>query len=86
MAYQQYQTGNQQSYNQRPSGNGGGYNQRPYNPPVKKEFCLDDDCEKYALVFLTLKEHLESNGIKLEDVKEYLGGWTTSLKLSLDKV
>ena len=90
MAYQQYGQGNGSGYQSRPQGGynqGGGnqYNRTQYTPPVKKEFILEDECAKYAIVYLTLKEVLEANGVAFDEVKDFIGGWTTSLKLSQDK-
>jgi hypothetical protein len=75
---------NNQGYN---NGNGGGnqYSKTPYTPPQKKEFILEDEASKYGLVYLTLVEQLKATGVPIEEVKDFLGGWTTSLKLSLDK-
>ena len=72
---------------------GGGYNQggnnnyqrTPYQAPAKKEFNLAEECETYATVYTTLRSVREANGISIEDVKDYLGGWTTSLKIELSK-
>lgn len=66
-------------------GNGSNYNSTQYTPPAKKEFNLDDECSKYGIVYLQLKESLESQGISLEEVHDFLGGWTTTLKINLDK-
>jgi hypothetical protein len=90
MGYQQYQQGGGGGYQQRQQG--GGYNQggnqyqkSQYQTPPRKEFDLAVECEKYANVYSTLVSILEANGIAIADVKDYLGGWTTSLKIELGK-
>ena len=64
---------------------GGGYQKTPYQAPPKKEFNLEEEASKYGIVYLTLVEQLKATGVNIDDVKEFLGGWTTSLKINLDK-
>jgi len=72
---------------QKPQGQfqSGGYSKTPYQAPPRKEFNLEDEANKYGIVYLTLVEQLKAVGVSIEDVKDYLGGWTTSLKMNLDK-
>jgi hypothetical protein len=90
MAYQQYGQGGSGGYQQRNQGGyqqGGGnqYNRTPYTPPQKKEFSLEDRSAQYAITYLTLKEVLETNNVSIDEVKDFMGGWTTSLMISQDK-
>lgn len=91
MGYNNYGNSNSGGYN-RPQGGSnynqggnGGYNKTQYQPPQKKEFNLDEEVSKYGMVYLALRDGLEAQGISLEEVKDYMGGWTTSLKINLDK-
>lgn len=63
----------------------GGYQKTPYQAPPKKEFNLEEEATKYGIVYLTLVEQLKTTGVNIEEVKDFLGGWTTSLKMNLDK-
>lgn len=81
MAYGGGYNGGGGGYQQR----GGGYQQSQYKAPQKPQFSLEEEASKYAFVYLTLKEQLQAGGVELEEVKDYLGGWTTSLKLSMEK-
>ena len=77
--------GYQRQGNSNYGNNGGGYQKSNYSAPQPKQFVLEDEASKYAMIYLTLVEQLKAGGVPIEDVKDFLGGWTTSLKLSFDK-
>lgn len=60
---------------------GGGYSSRP----VKREIDIDEECNKYVYIYKQMKEVLESSGIPLEEVKDFIGGWVSGIKISWDK-
>lgn len=64
---------------------GGGYQKREYQRPQKPPFDLNAECFKYAEIYETLVGTLESKGIKIEDVKDYIGGWVSGIKITGDK-
>lgn len=66
-------------------GSGGGYQKSSYNPPQKKELNIEEECGKYAFIYSTLKGSIEEAGIPLEEVKDYIGGWVSGIKISWDK-
>lgn len=75
-------------YNKPQSGyGGGGYNKGGgYNAPPKKQFDLFQECTKYVEIYQALLGVLEANNIKLDDVKDYMGGWVSGIKISGDKL
>lgn len=76
------QGGNRQQY----SGNQGGYQKSPYNAPPKREFNLVGEAEKYLEIYLTFKNIFTANEVPIEEVKDYLGGWVTSTKITGEKL
>lgn len=64
---------------------GGGYAKTQYNPPQKKPFDVTTECEKYADIYVDLTSILQAKGVELEQVKDYLGGWVSGIKISMDR-
>lgn len=62
-------------------GSGGGYSRAP----MKREIDINEECNKYVYIYKNMKEVLESSGIPLEEVKDFVGGWVSGIKISWDK-
>lgn len=71
-------------YNQQ-SNNQGGYQKSQYLPPAKKQFNLGEACDAYCVFYLSLMESLKEHSINPDDVKDYIGGWVSGLKIQSDR-
>lgn len=80
MGYTSYQSGGSKRY-----GTGGGYQKTAYQQPPKPEFNLEEEAGKYVVIYNTMKGLFEEAGIDLAEIKDYLGGWVSGIKISWDK-
>lgn len=65
---------------------GGGYQQRQggyqQQQPQPIPFNMDEEINARLELFLRIAEQAEQKGIKLEEIKDFLGGWVTSLLIA----
>lgn len=71
--------------------NNGGYNRSNYqqnNSGFQREpaqpipFNMDEEITRRLDLFLQISEIAENKGIKTEEIKDYMGGWITSLLIA----
>lgn len=80
MGYNNY--GRQNNY-----GNQNGGYQRQNNQqqaPQPRPFDMGQEVERRLNLFLFLTQAAEDKGIKLEEIKDYIGGWVSGLLIAED--